>query len=87
MEMLNTIKNILKFNFLGNTTTQWILFFLCLSVSLYMIKKFRQNGLNYLKTKLKKNKFVLDDVFLEFIENFGFFFIYGATFYFSLPNQ
>lgn len=82
MEILTTIKNILNYSFLGNTFIQWILFFLCLSTCLYIIKKFKKNGLTYLKMRCKKNKYTLDDAFIEFIENFGFFFIYGATFYF-----
>ena len=84
MEILTTIKNALNYSFLGNTLVQWILFFLCLSVCLYIIKKFRKNGLTYLKIKIKKNKYSLDDAFIEFVENFGFFFIYGATLYFCL---
>ncbi len=84
MENVNIIKNILNYVFLGNTFIQWLLFFILLLVCLLIINKFKKNGLTFLKMKCKKNKYLLDDAFLDFVEKFGFFFIYGATFYFCL---
>lgn len=71
----------MNYSFIGNPLTIWVLFFSGLLVFFYLIKKFKKNGLKYLKQFFKNKNLPVSEPVLGFIDGYGIPLLYGVAFY------